>query len=411
MLTVLQAQDLILQKAKLLPSREVEVYKLLHNVLAENIKSKVNISPFDNSAMDGYAVRFKDLKNASKKNPIKLKIVASIPAGTFYNGKIKKGECAQIMTGAPVPSGADAIVRVEDTKKLSANEVLIFVSVSKNYDLRSAGEDVQKGEVVLKKGDILSAAKIGMLSAIGRNKVKVYANPKVAVISTGDELVEPPQKLKKGQIYNSNAYALIAALKEIFAEGIYLGIAKDNLKCLRKKFTFAIEKCDIIITSAGVSVGDYDIVKDVLGELGKINFWKVKMRPGKPLAFGEAKDNKGKNKFVFGLPGNPVSNLIAFEQFVRPFILKIQGYKNLFRPRIKAILKTDLKKKDGLRYFIRGVVEKENKKYFVKTTGSQSSAILKSMVLANGIIILPENLKKADAGMEVEVELLNRELI
>jgi molybdopterin molybdotransferase len=354
--------------------------------------------------MDGYAVRYTDTACATAENPAILKIVEDIPAGKVPRKKLNRGEAARIMTGAIIPGGADAVIRQEDTGK-KEQSVSIFVSAEKGRDIRFAGEDVKNGELVIPRGTILRPAQIGMLASLGHSPVSVYRRPRVAIMSTGDELVDIHTDPSPGKIVNSNSYALAAQVLTCGGVPIMLGIARDKKSALLKKFQKAMS-ADLIISSGGVSVGDYDFVKDVMEEMGNsMHFWQVAMRPGKPLAFG-AIDNIP----LFGLPGNPVSVMVSFEQFVRPSLLKMQGHTKLFRPTVSAVSKQEIKKNAGIKHFIRAIVKKEKDKYIAVTTGEQGSGILKSMVLANGLIVLDENDTFVKKGAEVQVQLLDDSL-
>jgi molybdopterin molybdotransferase len=315
------------------------------------------------------------------------------------------------MTGAPIPKGADSVVMVEDTEKVSGlgpqasgkkEYVRIFREVKKGENARYAGEDVRKGEAVIRKGDILKSGYIGMLASLGVSKIKVYRKPKAAILATGDELVEINQRLVPGKIRNSNAYSLYSQVIRAGAFPILLGIARDEKEDLRSKIKKGL-KADMLLVSGGISVGDYDFVKDVLGELGtQMKFWRVAMKPGKPLAFGMM----GKIS-VFGLPGNPVSSMVTFEQFVRPALLKMAGAREIFRFHLPAIFREDFQKKKGLRYFLRVVLENKNGTLYASLTGPQGSGILKSMVLANGIMELPEELENLRPGDTAQVTYLD----
>jgi molybdopterin molybdotransferase len=308
------------------------------------------------------------------------------------------------MTGAPVPEGADAVMKMEDTEK-DGRQVRIFVEAAKGQDIRLAGEDVQKGEKVISRGDILRPAEIGMLAALGRSFIPVYQKPVVAILATGDELVDVDENPSPWQIISSNSYALAAQVLDCGATPLQIGIAKDTREDLIAKFKAAL-RADLIISSGGVSVGDYDLVKEIMKEVGnQMQFWQVAMRPGKPLAFGAMN-----NIPLFGLPGNPVSSMVSFEQFVRPSILKMMGYRNLFRRTIKARIKETFNKKEGVRQFIRARVTFEDGTYWAVTTGDQGSGILKSMVLANGLIVLPEATTSASIGETVTVQLIDQSL-
>jgi molybdopterin molybdotransferase len=400
MITVEDALKLILDTAPLLGLEKVDIITALGRVIGENIYSPSDIPPFDNSAMDGYAVRSEDTKGVSKNNPVVLTVTEDLPAGYVAKRRITKGEAIRIMTGAPLPEGADSVLMVEETEAFG-NKVKIFSEAQSGQHIRKAGEDVKKGELVIPEGTLLRPAAIGMLAALRRSFVSVYQKPIVSILCTGDELVDVDGELKEGQIVSSNSYTLASQVKECGGIPVVLGIARDTKEDLERKFREGL-RADVIISSAGVSVGDYDLVKEVLKELGmEMKFWKVGMRPGQPLAFGSIG-----GKPAFGLPGNPVSSMVSFEQFVRPYLLKMQGHKKIFRPVIEAIWQEDFKKKTERKYFVRCIVTKKEGTYIASSTGEQGSGILKSMVLANGLAIFPEEKEVIKAGEKVKVQLL-----
>lgn len=402
MIRVEDALNCILGSLKPLGLEKVSILDSLGRVIGEDIVAQRDIPPMNNSAMDGYAVCAEDTKGATRGNPVIVKVVEDIPAGAVPRTRINRGEAARIMTGAPIPEGANAVVRVEDTEK-AGDWVKIYVEIEKGQDIRCAGEDVQKGERVISRGDVIRPAEVGMLAALGRSFVSVYQKPRVAVIATGDEIVDVDETPSPWQIVNSNGYSLTAQIIECGAVPLNLGIAKDTKESLVETFGNAL-RADVIISSGGVSVGDYDFVKDIMTEIGnQMHFWQVAMRPGKPLAFGSVGGIP-----LFGLPGNPVSSMVSFEQFVRPSLLMMMGHKKIFRKTVRALCKENIEKKKGTRHFLRARVMLEKGKYTVATTGEQGSGILKSMVMANGLIVLPEDASFVRAGDEVTVQLLDR---
>ena len=412
MISVPQAREIILKN--IFPVKENELIKIesaLVRVCALDVKSKENIPPFDNSAMDGFAVRAEDVKGSTGKNPKILEVVGSLAAG-YTTGKInRRGEAIRIMTGAPLPNGADSVVMVEDTEIVHSSQfivhskkkelVKILKAVEKGENVRYAGEDVKKGEVVIPKGSILKSGHIGMLASLGFSRIKVFRKAKVAILATGDELVQIKQKLTLGKIRNSNSYSLYAQVLKAGALPILLGIARDNKKAIEDKIRQGLS-ADVLIVCGGVSVGDYDFVKDVLKDVGtEMKFWRVAMKPGKPLAFGLMEKVP-----VFGLPGNPVSGMVSFEQFVRPALLKMSGAKDIFRFRLPAVFSGNFEKKKGLRYFLRVILTNKDGRMYASLTGPQGSGILRSMVLANGIAELPEDMEAIRAGESAEVTYL-----
>lgn len=403
MISVEEALKTILAGVSVLGTEKVHIIDTLGRIIAEDVISGRNIPPFDNSAMDGYAVKAADTTGATGENPATLKVVADLPAGYTLDRELQPGEAVRIMTGAPVPAGADAIVRVEDTEK-RGDVVRILCQVKPGKDLRRAAEDVKVGDTVIEKGTRITPAAVGMMSSVGRSMVHVFQRPRVAVLATGDEVVDVDQEAGPGKIYNSNGYTIASQVREAGAVPIMLGIAKDTREDLEAKLKAGLT-CDVIISSGGVSVGDFDFVKDVLKSLGsEMKFWQVAMRPGKPLAFGVIG-----GKPAFGLPGNPVSSMVTFEQFVRPALRKMMGYSRLHRPTVDAVLMEDVRKEADRRFFVRGVVSRVDGKYQVSTTGPQGSGILRSMVVANGLIVLAEGADGAKAGDTVRVQLFNRE--
>jgi molybdopterin molybdotransferase len=404
MISVEKALKTILVNFRPLGLEKINILEARERVIGENIFSPHNIPFADNSAMDGYAVRHIDTKGATKDKPLKLKIIEDIPAGKIALKKIKEGEAARIMTGAVIPEGADSVIRQEDTQK-DGKTVIIYITAKKGEHIRFAGEDVRKRELVVKKGSILCPAHIGMLAALGKAFISVYRKPRVAIMSTGDELVDIKTNPGPGKIVNSNSYSLAAQVLECGGIPVMLGIAKDKKADLQKKFKTALD-ADLIISSGGVSVGDFDFVKNVMGEIGNaMHFWQVAMRPGKPLAFGAIEGIP-----LFGLPGNPVSAMVSFEQFVRPSLLKMQGHIKIFRQTVKAVCAKEIQKKEGFKHFMRAVVKKEKDKYIASTTGDQGSGILKSMVTANGLIVMGENETRIKKGSLVTVQLLDDSL-
>jgi molybdopterin molybdotransferase len=401
MISLEEALNQILKAISPLGLEKVNILSALGRVLGEDIIAPRHIPPKDNSAMDGYAVRFEDTLGASREKPARLKVVEDIPAGKIPQKKIGPGHAARIMTGAPIPEGANAVVCVEDTQK-DGRHVKIFAETQKKQDIRGAGEDVQQGEKVLERGDVIRPAEIGMLAAVGCSFISVYQRPLVAIVATGDELVDIDEPPSPWKIISSNSYSIAAQVIACGGIPLQVGIAKDTREDMLVKFQ-AARRADIIITSGGVSVGDYGLVKDILQEVGnQMQFWQVAMRPGKPLAFGSLKGIP-----LFGLPGNPVSSMVSFEQFVRPSILKMTGHKRIFRRSIKATLKENLSKEKGLRYFIRAHISYKDGEYSVATTGKQGSGILKSMVRANGLIVLPDDSTVIKAGQKVTVQIID----
>jgi molybdopterin molybdotransferase len=401
MISVEKARQTILAHFQQLDIEKVNILDALNRVAGEDILAVHHIPPADNSAMDGYAVRHMDTKSATKAKPVRLAIIEDIRAGIVSGKNLQRGEAARIMTGAIIPQGADAVVRQEDCLR-DGQTVSICVTVKKDQDIRFAGEDVKKGELVIPRGTIIKPAVIGMLASLGYASIQVHQRPRVAIMATGDELVDIQVNPPRGKIVNSNSYALAAQVSACGGIPVMLGIAGDKKAELKKKLKKALN-ADLIISSGGVSVGDFDFVKDVMQEIGNsMYFWQVAMRPGKPLAFGAVEGVP-----LFGLPGNPVSVMVSFEQFVRPALLKMQGHSKIFRQTIKAVNAREFKKKAGIRHFIRAIIRKQKDKYIVSTTGEQGSGILQSMVLANGLIIIDEKTTLVKKGDLVNVQLLD----
>jgi len=404
MISVEEAREQILGAVSPLGLEKVNILDALGRVIGEDIHAGRDIPPKNNSAMDGYALRAADTRGASPEKPVTLKVVEDIPAGAIPTKRIEAGLSARIMTGAPIPEGADAVVRMEDTRK-EEGRVAIFVDVEIGRDIRRAGEDVRSGEKVISRGETIRPAEVGMLAALGRSFVLVHQRPMVAVVATGDELVDIDEPPTPWKIVSSNSYSLAALVRDCGAIPLAVGIARDRRDDLIAKFRAAL-RADLVVSSGGVSVGDYDLVKEIMQEVGNaMQFWRVAMKPGRPLAFGSLG-----NVPVVGLPGNPVSSMVSFEQFVRPSILKMLGHKDLFRRTIRARLDERIEKTEGIRHFIRARIQREAQGYAVITTGEQGSGILKSMVRANGLIIIPEEATVVEAGAMVTVQLLDSSL-
>ena len=401
-MTVKEALNTILNRIDCLKTEEVALLDALGRVTSEAIVAGRDHPPWDNSSMDGFAVRSEDTTTA----PADLKVIEDIPAGYLPIRTVCEGEASQIMTGAPLPKGADAVVRVEDTVAVGPVHVKIQNPVSVSENIRFRGEDIKKGEVVIAERSAIGPAEIGMGATVGRGKVRVYQRPRVAILATGNELVDLGEKPGPHQISNTNTYSLTAQVRETGGIPVQLGIARDDPKDLLQKLEAGIN-CDLILISGGVSVGKYDFVKDVLSRMGfELSFWRVSMKPGHPLVFGSLKGS-----WVFGLPGNPVSTLVTFEQFVRPVLLKMAGYQSLFRPTVHAVLEEPItKKNDGKLHFVRAVVQKRDGHYSARSAGNQGSGVLSSMVKGNGLIILPEETERIEAGQSVVVQLMAKGL-
>ncbi len=414
MISIEQALEKILSYVDVLGEEETPILECLRQVLAEDIYSGITIPPLDNAAMDGYAVQSRDTQGASRQSPRFLRVIDTVAAGSIPECEVEPGTAIRIMTGAPIPRGADSVVRFEDTdevlRKRSSSEIGVLGEVAAGLDIRRAGEDITRGSMVLSQGTIIRPPEVGVLASLGRSRVKVIRRPVVAILATGDELVDIEQPLPAGRIYNSNTYSVAALVKRYGGIPRILGIARDNEDSLVVGLHQGLN-ADMLITAGGVSAGDYDVVKDVLAKQGEIAFWTVRMKPGKPLAFGIIKgvnqDGIARDIPHLGLPGNPVSSMVTFELFARPAILKMMGKKKLTKPTVDAVLEDSMVNSDGRRVFARAIVEKRDGQYFARLTGPQGSGILTSMVLANGLVIVPEDKAGVEAGEVVRVMMLD----
>ena len=415
MIETKDARRIILEHVRPLEEESVEIVLALGRTLNEDIYADEDSPSFDSSAMDGYALVASDTAGASLNQPVILEVIEDLPAGSIPLKTVTAGKASRIMTGAPIPQGADAVIMVEDTERMRNAEcgmrneregterVRVFREVKRGENLRKKGEDVRKGELILKKGRRIRPAEIGMLACLGRTAVKTIRPPVVAILATGNELVEPGGKLAPGKIHNSNTYSLLAQVLEAGGIPLNLGIARDKKELLKEKIGEALS-ADLIITSAGVSVGEYDLVKDVLEEMGlKLLFWKVATKPGKPTVFGLIQ-----GKPYFGLPGYPVACMVCFELFVRPAILSMMGRERLFRPQVEAVTLEDIKKKPGRTDYLRAVISYNRKleRYEANLTGPQKSGILSSMAKANCLLITPKEASFIKSGTVLEAMIL-----
>jgi molybdopterin molybdotransferase len=395
MISVQDGQNQIL--AQIAGPTPPELLLLSHapgRVLAEDVLAPFDVPPTDNSAVDGYAVSSADLPASGTRD---LEVVAELPAGSVFEGALSPGQAIRIMTGAPMPRGADTAYPQEVVER--RQERVRVGTMRKGANVRMRGEDVQAGTVVVERGSVLRPQELGLLASLGRVQVQVHLRPRVALVSTGDEVVEPGTPRRPGQIYDANRFTLAASISACGGEVVDLGIVPDVREELRARLLEAAAAADVVVTSGGVSVGLYDFVKEVLDEIGAIDFWQVAMQPGRPLAFGRI----GSARF-FGLPGNPVASMLAFMLFVRPALHKLAGRRRLFPDTWEARATEAMPKKKGRREFKRGVLQWKDGGWQVRTTGPQGSGILSSMAAGNCLIVLEEPRGDVAPGELVLVE-------
>lgn len=418
MISVEEARERILSFFERLEVLRTPLLEALGQVVAEDVVAPFDIPPLDNTAMDGYAVRATDTEGASESDPRELRVIADLAAGYVLETPVGPGEAVRIMTGAPMPPGADAIVPFEETDEplrdvgqspARADTVRVFKAASPQANIRFRGEDVRAGQSVIPAGRVVRASEVGVLSSIGLTEVAVFRRPVVAILSTGDEITAPGESLRPGAIYDANAYGVAALVRKYGGVPKLLGIARDTVEELTGHIREGLS-ADMIVTSAGVSRGDFDVVKDVLAREGAIDFWSVRMKPGKPLAFGAFKSPDGRSVPHLGLPGNPVSSMVSFELFGRPAVFKMMGRSDWERPMLRAITRDRVVNTDGRRFYARCVVTKaDDGRYYADLTGPQGSGILTSMSAANALTVIPEDLPAAEPGDEIDVMMLDWE--
>lgn len=410
MISVEQALEKVLSYVEVLDREEKPILECLGQVLDEDVYSPLDVPPLDNAAMDGYALQAESIRGASQSSPAVLNVIGEVSAGAISQQEVRPGTAIRIMTGAPLPRGTDSVAQFEDTDEAlrpqrPISQIGILKEIEKGLNVRRAGEDISRGQLVLEKGTPLRPQEIGTLASLGKTTAAVIRRPVVGILATGDELVEIDQPLPQGKIYNSNTFSLAAQVARYGGIPKILGIARDREEEIEAKIRQALDS-DLLLTSGGVSVGQYDLVKDVLAKQGEISFWTVRMKPGKPLAFGLIKGN-GKRVPHLGLPGNPVSSMVTFELFARPAILKMMGQRNLSKPMITAISESRIENTDGRRVFARAIVRREGNHYYARGTGPQGSGILTSMTRANGLAIVPEDVAAVEEGEMIQVLMLD----
>lgn len=414
MLSVEEARERILSHFSRLDAVDTPLLEAQGRVLDEDLVAGFDIPPLANSAMDGYAVRSADVASASGSQPVMLPVAGAVAAGELPDRPVPQGGAIRIMTGAPIPDDADAVVPFEDTDESerrrdgrTLDEISVKISAHPGDNVRPAGEDIAAGELVLRRGTVMRPAEIGVAASLGRDFVLTVRRPVVAIVSTGDELISPGSSLEAGKIYNSNAFSIAAMVERFGGIPRIMGIAKDTIEALSDILEASMD-ADMVVTSAGVSKGDYDVVKDVLAKRGAITLWSVRMRPAKPLAFGTLDGPQGRRVPHLGLPGNPVSAMVAFEQFGRAALQVMLGIPVSPPPTVEAILDDPVHNHDGRRVYARVVVYKsEDGLHRARTTGNQSSGVLTSMAAANGLAICPHDVAEIPAGEKVTVEMID----
>jgi molybdopterin molybdotransferase len=418
MLSVEEALEKIIQAVDVLEAEDVPILDSLGQVLAGDVGSDINVPPLDNSAMDGYAVRSEDTRGASEASPRPLRVIDTVMAGSIPRREVASGTAIRIMTGAPIPAGADSVVQFENTDEEKQRAVSpdrlpgvvgILRGARPGQNIRRAGESIAAGSTVLRKGTVIRPAEVGVLASVGLDRVRAIRRPVVAVLGTGNELAELGGPLPEGMIYDSNTYGIAALVKRYGGVPRVLGMARDDEAELVGKLREARD-ADMVVTTGGVSMGDYDMVKDILARDGQIVFWKVKVKPGKPLAFGKVRglDRNGRERDIphLGLPGNAVSCMVSFELFVRPALLKMMGKTNFAKPTVEAIMEDTLSNREGRVLYDRAIVERRNGRYYARLTGPQGSGVLTSMSLANGLVVIPEG-KTVNRGETVQALMLD----
>ena len=395
MLTVAEARDRILARLSRLEGEEIPLLESRDRVLVEEVRAIRDVPPFTNSAMDGYAVRAADIREATPERPFRLRLLGEIRAGEAASTTVVETTAIRIMTGAMLPAGADAVVRIEDTAE-AAGEVEIRVGVEAGTNVRRAGTDVARDSVVAAPGRLITAGLIGVLASAGRPTVRCVRRPRVQLLTTGDELRDAGQPLRPGEITNSNRYSLLAALDEAGAEAIDAGVARDDRADLSARLES--KGADLLLTTGGVSMGAYDLVRSLLEERDAVDFWQVALRPGKPLVFGSVRGVP-----LIGLPGNPVSALVGFELFVRPALRKLQGREPPEPLLLPAVTEDRLDASPHLEQYLRGIARREKSGLVVKLTGNQGSHVLRSMAEANCLVRVPAGNSEIEPGAAIEV--------
>ena len=408
MISLEEARTLVLSHVRPLPVETVPVLEAVGRVAAADLASDIDIAPFAHSAMDGFAVRASELAEASPESPVELDVIAEVAAGDVFEGVIGAGQCVRIMTGAPLPADADAVVKYEVVNAVSGDgkpgsRVAFRAPADARANVREAGEEARAGEVVVGRGEVVGAAGVGFLASCGITEVPTYRRPRVAVIAIGSELVAPTEVPAPGKIRNSNSYALAACAQAAGAVPVVLPIVEDTHEALAAAVRDAAVSYDFVVTSGGASNGDFDFIKPVVEELGQLLMTTVNMRPGKAQTFGLVDGTP-----VFGLPGNPAAAYVGFEMIVRPALRKMQGFSRFERPVVKARLSTDAKKRDPRRIFLRSTLSKDEAgDYVVTPAKNQSSGLFGPIQRSNCMAILPEGLESRTAGSVVECVLLD----
>ena len=418
LLPVEDAAERILSFCRRLPAETRPIEAAVGQVLATDITAPFDIPPHDNTAMDGYAVQSASTNGAAESRPQRLDVIGELAAGYLFEGTVGPGQAVRIMTGAPMPDGADTIVPFEETDEVglrapgqeheTIHDVGILKAAAVGNNIRRRGEDVRRGQQVLSAGAVLRGPEVAVLASLGVREVEVIRRPQVAILSTGDELLTPGDPPAAGKIYDSNSFGLSALVTQYGGVAQRFGIAADTIPALTARINEALATCDLVITSAGVSRGDFDVVKEVLAREGAINFWTVRMKPGKPLAFGEFEAPDGRRVPHIGLPGNPVSSLLAFELFGRLAIYQMMGRQPQPRPTLRAIADEDIVNTDWRRVYARAILHQDaDGRWHARLTGPQGSGVLTSMALANGYAVCPEDRERIHAGEECDVIMVD----